>query len=145
MIPRLFQSLCLFAAFLALLVVTQHCDGTEPLHLTISEPFSGILPVPYLPEVYNMTPVEFYKWATNQNAEELAAWEKWYETAPPRWARYDETSTSSGHDGVQPGYRGSRGYGERHSTQTHYQRRYLNPDYVSRPLTIINPFCPPKK
>jgi hypothetical protein len=128
------------------------CNGEEPLqplHLTISEPIQGSIAetilAGYPPEVYDMTPTEFFKWATDQNDKARAEWDKWYETAPSHWITYDEATSDGWHDGIQLGYRGSNGYGERHSTQRHYQRRYLNPDYTGRSLTIINPFCQPTK
>jgi len=139
------KRLCLLSMFALLVFLTQRCVGAESCRICISAPLPAAKPLSYPPEVYDMTDEEFFQWATEQNDKERAAWEEWFKTAPPRWISYDAFSTNSWHDGVQPGYRGSRGYGERHTTTTRYQRQFLNPDYVSRPLTIINPYCKPTK
>lgn len=131
------------------------CTGAEPLRLTISEPLP-LPPTPYPSEVYSMTDAEFFKWATDQNDKARAEWDEWYKTAPRRWTSYDGT-TIDGH-GQSPRYRdrmtvtprgvkSSSASGGRyyyHQTRQSFQRRYLNPDYVSRPLTIINPYCRPQ-
>jgi hypothetical protein len=139
---------------LTVLLTTQHCEGDEP-KITISANIP--MPTAYPPEVYNMTPAEFFKWATDQNEKARIEWDEWFKTAPPRWTTYDEEEFNGWRNEPYSGYytradaygyrTGSYGggYGERHYTRTFYKKRYLNPDYVSRPLTIINPFCPPKR
>jgi hypothetical protein len=133
------------------------CNGAE---LVISDPIPA-LPLKYPPEVYTMTDGEFYTWATEQNAKARAEWDEWYETAEPRWLSYDATDYERHHNRSQKGrgisyYDGNTGYeqrfvvagrsyGTRSGTTRHYQKRYLNPDYVSRPLTIINPYCRPRR
>lgn len=112
------------------------CDGAEPMRITISEPLPQ--PIPYPSVVYKMTDAEFFLWATDQNNKARAGWEKWYRTAPPRWISY----------GVTTDYKQSRrgsyfGSNYEQGSVRHYQQRYLNPNYYSRPLTIINPYCRP--
>lgn len=136
-----FFGLLLFVAFVALLyaLIVVPCDAAEPLHLTISEPFYGTIPAPLPPSVYDMTPDEFYDWATAQNEKASADWEEWHKTAPPRWIGYGVTDYSRLHRGR---YFGS---GTENGSIRYYEKRFLNPDYYSRPLTIINPYCQPKR
>lgn len=114
-------------------------------HLTVSEPFYGSLAsLSYPAEVYLMTPGEFYIWASEQNARARLDWEEWYKTAPPRRVSYGAVDYSRHSDGRYPGvHHGGTGYSNDSESYRSYERRFLNPDYVSRPLTIINPFCPP--
>lgn len=158
---RRFLGFLLFTAFIALLYVTAchaACHAGEPAHLTISEPFHGSLVVPvYPPEVFSMTPREFYAWATQQNAKARADWDEWHKTAPPRWISYDGTTFDGYSNGPRHRSRVTAtlygvesrstygGYQHHHYTQQSFQKRFLNPDYVSRPLTIINPYCQPKR
>jgi hypothetical protein len=150
----LFYLLFILLIGLIVFLAMQHCEGAEP-RITISDNIP--MPAVYPPRVYNMTPAEFFKWATNQNDKALAEWDEWFKTAPPRWRTYDEEKFNGWHNepysgsytradayGYRSGFYGG-GYGERHYTRTFYTKRYLNPDYVSRPLTIINPYCKPTR
>jgi len=151
-------------------VFTRPCDGAEITvevtaeivrpRLTISDPIPGnMVWSSYPDEVYHMSAREFYTWATEQNAKTRVEWDEWHKTAPPRWLSYGVTDYER-HGNSQRTDRGTNGYGYRHryntsgrmygsgygsgygSTRT-YAKRFLNPDYVSRPLAIINPYCPP--
>ena len=114
------------------------CDGAEPARITISEPLPP-QPTSYPSEVYSMTDAEFFKWATDQNIEARTEWEKWYKTAPPRWINYGVIDYKQSRRGSYFGSNYEQG------SIRHYGRRFLNPDYASRPLTIINPYCRPKR
>lgn len=160
-----FFGFLLFAAIIAavfgifMLVATVPCQGAEPSRLVISKPFYGQLPASYPPEVYDMTDAEFFAWATEQNAKAKAEWDEWYKTAPPRWLSYSVTShnhhqrgrwadrgvTGYNYSGYEQRYN-SAGfmYGSTYGSTRYYEQRFLNPDYVSRPLTIINPYCKPR-
>ena len=131
----------------------QYCDGAE---LTISEPVSGRMSaptIPGLPGVYDMTDAEFFAWATHQNAKAKAEWDEWYKTAPPRWISCTVTTVKEHSKGPHypadwygTGIQGQQqGFNNFRSIQREYQQFYLNPDYVSRPLTIINPYCRPAR
>lgn len=147
---HLFYLLYILLIGLIVFFAMQRCEGAEP-KITVSDNIP--MPTVYPPEVYNMTPAEFFKWATDQNEKARIEWDEWFKTAPPRWTTYDEENFNSWRNEPYSGYYtradayGYRAgsYGERHYTRTFYRKRYLNPDYVSRPLTIINPFCPPTK
>jgi len=105
-----------------------------------------------------MTDAEFFLWATDQNDKARAEWEKWRKTAPPRWISYEMTDYKRHYRDSWSG-RGITGYnfagyehryttsglshGSKHGSTRHYTGRFLNPDYYSRPLTIINPYCQP--
>lgn len=143
-----FLGFLVFVAFLMLLLIAMlntlpSCEAAEPLHLTIS---ADPLPPPYPPEVYRiprgldfgMSPNEFYAWAVKRNAEERAEWDKWHATAPPRWINYGVTDYKQSRRGSYFGSNNEQG------SVRHSERRFLNPDYRSRPLTIINPYCQPK-
>ena len=111
------------------------CNGAEPMRITISEPLP---PTPYPSEVYSMADAEFFQWATDQNDKARAEWGEWYKTAPRRWISYGVTTDyTQSRRGSYFGTNFERGSIRR------FQQRYLNPDYVSRPLTIINPYCRP--
>ena len=146
--------LFLIAYFAMSFLLDSLCSGAEPARLTISKPLLP-LPTPYPSIVYEMTDAKFFLWATDQNDKARAEWEKWYKTAPPRWISYDGTTIDGygrsprcqDRTTVTPyGVKTSSTYGGRyhyHQIRQFFQRRYLNPDYVSRPLTIINPYCRP--
>lgn len=137
-----FLTTLLFAVVLAVLFfsiggIVSLCCSAEPMHITISEPLPPQF-TPYPSKVYKMTDAEFFLWATDQNDKARAEWEKWHRTAPPRWISY----------GVTIDYERSRrgsyfGTNHERSSVHRYQRRYLNPNYYSQPLTIINPYCRP--
>jgi inhibitor of cysteine peptidase len=152
----LFTVILAVAYFTIASVFTQPCEGAE-LHISAPLPPQ---PKPYPAEVYTMTDAEFFKWATEENTKARAEWEEWAKTAPPRWISYDVTDTEhnfrdswrgrgiTGYNyaGYEHRYMTSgQAYGSRSSSTRHYTGRYLNPDYYSRPLTIINPYCRPKQ
>jgi len=127
---------------------TQPCNGAEITvevtaevaqpKLTISPPIPGnLVRLSYPDEVCHMSAGEFYAWATEQNAKGRAEWDEWYKTAPPRWISYGATDYEQNRRGRYFGSNTERG------SVRHYEKRFLNPDYVARPLTIINPYCPP--
>lgn len=147
-----YMFLILLAAFLLSFspLIVHYCCGAE---LTISEPLA-MVPVAYSNATLDMTPEEFFQWATARNLKAKAEWQEWRETAPRRWVHYDETAIDGWH--YNPHQRSethtwdvhrttsSAGQGEAHYRIKQYTKRYLNPEYRSRPLLIINPFCPPK-
>lgn len=100
-----------------------------------------------------MTDAEFYTWAVDQNAKAKAEWSVWRKTAPPRWISYTTVILDGHSNGPrhQTYIRGARthstsgGYRRHHYELQSFQKRYLNPDHRSRPLTIINPYCNPKR
>lgn len=133
------------------------CNGAEPMHITISEP-SSPQSTPYPSVVYKMTDAEFFLWATDQNDKARAEWEEWYKTAPPRWTscsvtdykrQYRDSWRGRGITGYnQAGYEhryttSGLAHGFKSGLTRRYTKRFLNPDYYSRPLTIINPYCRP--
>lgn len=126
-------------------VTAQVCTGAEPLHATISDPVSRPI------EVYTMTSAEFFQWATDQNKQAKAEWDKWYKSeSKPRWLSYGFiTNFERSRRGRGSNYglshrQGSYfGYSSKRGSSRSYAKRYLNPDYTSRPLMIINPFCLP--
>jgi len=145
----LFTAIVGLAYFYIASAFTQLCDGAEIAvevtaeiaqpRLTISDPIPGnMIRLSYPDEVYRMSAGEFYAWATEQNAKARAEWDEWYKTAPPRWISYGATDYERSRRGRYFGYNTERG------SARYYEKRFLNPDYVSRPLTIINPYCPPR-
>lgn len=127
---------CIIVALIFLSAASTYAD--EPRGISISEPFSGSLAPPVYPQaVYSMTPDEFYRWATEQNKRAYEDWERWHKTAQPRYLTYGAMDYSYYHNGHYFGTGDVRG------SERYYEKRFVNPDYQSRPLTIINPFCPP--
>lgn len=127
---------------------TQPCKGAEITvevtaevvkpQLTISDPIPGhVVRLSYPDEVYHMSDQEFFNWATEQNAKARAEWDEWYKTAPPRWTSYSVTDYEQSRRGRYFGSNTEQG------SACYYEKRFLNPDYVARPLTIINPYCKP--
>lgn len=147
----LFTILFGVALFLIASALTNSCNGAEIQQFT-----TNYLPAPYPPEVYNMTDEEFFTWANIQNAKALADWNEWYKTAPSRWVDYNKmevegysaapryfSRTKATPYGVETRSI-SGGVQHQHYTQRNYRQYFLNPGYVSRPLIIINPYCPPR-
>lgn len=133
-----FLAILLFTIVCTVLTLGSLCNGAEP-RVIISAPMLPQL-LPYPSEVYGMTDAEFFQWATDQNGKTRAKWGKWHRTAPPRWIGYGVTIS------YQQSRRGSY-FGTNHERGSvhRYQRQYLNPGYYSRPLTVINPYCRPKR
>jgi len=136
------------AFFIVGTAFTQPCNGAEITvevtaevaqpKLTISPPIPGNMVRPSYPdEVYRMSAGEFYAWATEQNAKARAEWDEWHKTAPPRWISYGVTDYEQSRRGRYFGTNYEKG------SARSYEKRFLNPDYVARPLTIINPYCQP--
>lgn len=74
---------------------------------------------------YQMTPQEYYQWATVFNARERAASEERSRLGPSQYLDGERLEFS------------------RHSISV-VPTRYLNPDYTGPGvLYIVNPFCPP--
>jgi len=113
------------------------CSGAEPGRITISEPV--VFATSYPSEVYSMTDAEFFKWATKQNEQARAESEDWYKNeSQPRWIGY---GTATDYERSRRGRYFGTNY-EQGSVHT-YEKRYLNPNYTSRLLKIVNPFCRP--
>jgi len=145
----LFTVIMGLAYFFIASAFTQPCNGAEITvevtaevaqpKLTISPPIPGnMVRLSYPDEVYRMTDGEFYAWATEQNVKARAEWDEWYKTAPPRWIGYGVTDYEQSRRGRYFGSNAERG------SVRSYEKRFLNPDYVARPLTIINPYCKPR-
>lgn len=134
----LFTIILTVAYFTIASALTQPCEGAEPACITISEPLPPQSAF-YPSEVYSITDTEFFKWATDQNVKARIKWEEWYKTAPPHWINYSITDYKQNHHGFYFGSNYKQG------SIRHYKRRLLNPDYVSQSLTIINPYCRPKR
>ena len=110
-------------------------------------------PVVYPPETKNMTDAQFYQWATATNARLKAEWEARKERAKADQPQYlqgtvAKTSVDYGYGRTRPWRRYEDlgdCYGNVTSTQQSYPVMYDNPKFVSPgPLTIINPYCPPR-
>jgi len=138
--------ICLFyLGFVVGQMLCQHCeiDTTVKIvklaghYISISEPYPTNFPIPLPLETYYMTPAKYYEWATTQNANSQQEWENWYKTAPPRWINYDVMDYNQQREGTFFGDQRENG------SMRIYQKRFLNPDYQTRPRTIFNPYCPP--
>lgn len=130
-----FLAVLLSTSIVGLLLLAPLCAGAE---LTISGPVPSQM-TPYPAEVYSMSDAQFSEWATEQNKKARAQWDNWYENkSRSRWTSYG--TTVSYEQSRRGRYFGTNS--ERGSVKT-YEKRYLNPDYTGRSLTIINPFCRP--
>jgi len=122
------------------LVATKSAISDDKIHISQPIPITWPLILTYPEEVYSMTDAEFFVWATKQNQKAQADGDAWHKTAAPKWITYGTTTE------FQRERRG-RFFGSNREWGSYctYEPRYLNPDYVARPLRIINPYCKPAR
>ena len=112
-------------------------------------------PIKYPKETLNMSKIEFFNWATDQNKQAKEAWTKEFNkdyqyNYGSKQIETTETSGSSSGTSVISPLSISQSPGKSYSTTTKTKSfvpyRYKNPDFRHPgPLTIINPYVKSKK
>ena len=137
-------------AFILMLLLAAPCYG----QIVVSDQLPP--PVKYPAEVYRMSDAQFFQWATEFNAKQVADLEvKRAKITESEWLEGSETVTNQ--DFFTVGNRGNfNGYGRSNFYRPNYQygfsnessvtipRRWPNPAYSGPgPLIIVNPYCRP--
>lgn len=123
--------IALILAVAGLWVFALRSEGGE---VTITEH----APFEYPAEVTGMTDANFFLWATRFNEQRVR---EIIRSSEPKWLYSYGIKTRVTH-GVSP----VRGVSDMQIVRERYPRRYLNPDYFPpSALTVINPYCKPKR
>lgn len=116
----LVAAVCLILVAIAFLsTLTQSCKGGEIMY-------------EYPAEVAGMSDEVFFDWATRFNEQQVR---EIVRSSEPKWLYSYGVRT-----------RVTRGVSDMQIVRERYPRRYLNPDYFPpSALTVINPYCKPKR